>query len=96
MTVARWLKLLLAFVSKHVLLTDQCRYLKHECPKLFSMGQHRPLFVHFCLFQRQFYRKFVDFRGIRTQIIIVEGEHGDHLTSTTAPSFTISLQEKFS
>ena len=48
------------------------------------MGQPRPLFVYFRTFQIQFYRKIVDFSGIRTQVIRIEGEHTDHLTITTA------------
>ena len=42
------------------------------------MGQPRPLFVYFRSFQIQFNRKIVDFSGIRTQIVGVEGEHADH------------------
>ena len=48
------------------------------------MGQPRPLFVYFRSFQQQFYRKIVDHSGIRTRIVGVEGEHADHLTTTTA------------
>ena len=48
------------------------------------MGQPRPLFVYFRSFQKQFYRKIVDLSGIRTRIVRVEGEHADHLTTTTA------------
>ena len=47
------------------------------------MGQPRALFVYFLSLQ-QFYRKIVDFSGIRTQIIGVEGKHADHLTITMA------------
>ena len=49
-----------------------------------KMGQPRPLFVYFCSFQTQFYIKIVDFSGIRTQIVEVEGQHADPLTTTTA------------
>ena len=49
------------------------------------MGQPRPLFVYFHSFQQQFYRKIVDLSGIRTRFVGVEGEHADHLTTTTAP-----------
>ena len=35
-------------------------------------------------FQTQFYRKTLGFSGIRTWIVGVEGEHADHLTTTTA------------
>ena len=41
-------------------------------------------FVYFRSFQIQFYRTTVDFSGIQTQIFRVEGEHADHLTTTTA------------
>ena len=45
------------------------------------MGHSRPLFAYF--------RPFTEFEncilsGIRTQIVRVEGEHADHLTTTTA------------
>ena len=40
--------------------------------------------VYFRSFQTQYYRKTVGFSGIRTQIVGVEGEHTDHLTTTTA------------
>ena len=46
------------------------------------MGQPGLFFIYFISFQIQFYRKIVDFRGIQTWI--VEGEHTDHLTTTTA------------
>ena len=45
-------------------------------------------FVFFSSFQIQFYRKSVDFNRIRTQIVGVEGEHTDHLTTTTAALFS--------
>ena len=47
------------------------------------MGQPRALFVYFLSLQ-QFYRKIVDFSGIRTRISGVEGKHTDHLTITMA------------
>ena len=51
------------------------------------MGQRRPLFVYFLFFSNtNFTEKTVGFCGLQTQIIRVEGEHADHLTSTTAPS----------
>ena len=44
----------------------------------------------FCLFllfsNTNFTEKTVGFSEIRTQIIIVECEHADHLTTTTAPN----------
>ena len=49
------------------------------------MGHPRPfLFVYFRSFQTIYRIKTVDFSGIRTQIVGVEGEHADHLTTTTA------------
>ena len=41
------------------------------------------LFIYF-LFNNNFYRKFLDFSGIRPRIVCLEGEHTDHLTTTTA------------
>ena len=35
-------------------------------------------------FLQPFYRKIVNFSGIRTLIVRVEGKHADHLTTTTA------------
>ena len=44
-----------------------------------------PLFVIFVLFKHKFYRKkIVGISGIRTRIVRVEGEHADHLSTTTA------------
>ena len=42
------------------------------------------LFVYFYAFPIQFYRKIVDFSEIRSQIVGVDAEHADHLTTTTA------------
>ena len=43
----------------------------------------------FCLFSffssRNCTEITVDFSGIQTQIVRVDGEHADHLTTTTAP-----------
>ena len=41
-------------------------------------------FIYFRSFQTQIYRKTVGFNGIRTRIVRWEGEHADHLTTTTA------------
>ena len=49
-----------------------------------KMGHHRPLCVYFRSFQAIYRIKTVDFSGIRTQIVVVEGKHADHLTTTTA------------
>ena len=49
------------------------------------MGQPRPLFCLFSFFSNtNFTEKTVGFSAIQTSIIRVEGEHGDHLTNTTA------------
>ena len=45
------------------------------------MGHRRPRFVYL----RSFQTITVDFNGIRTRVAGVEGEHADHLTTTTAP-----------
>ena len=50
------------------------------CIYFLKVGQPRPLFVYFRSFQTQFYRKTVGF----SRIVGVEGEHADHLTTTTA------------
>ena len=52
--------------------------------KFLQMDQSRPLFVNFCSFQHQFHIKIVDYRGIQTRIVGVEGEFADHLTTNTA------------
>ena len=41
------------------------------------------LFVFFGLFTHKFDRKNAGFSGIRTRIVGVEGNHADHLTTTT-------------
>ena len=48
------------------------------------MVQPRPLFVYFRSFQGIYWIKTVDFSGIRTRINGVEGNHADHLITTTA------------
>ena len=48
-----------------------------------NMGHPRSRFGYFLSFQNNFYRKIVDSRTIRTQIVGVEGGHTDHFT--TAP-----------
>ena len=53
----------------------------------FFMGQPRPLFCLFSFFSNtNFTEKTVGVSRIRTQIVGVEGEYADHLTTTTAPS----------
>ena len=49
------------------------------------MGKPRPR-VYFLSFQSQILQKTVGISEIRTQIVRVEGEHADHLTTTTAQS----------
>ena len=50
----------------------------------FKMGQPRSLFVYFRSFQTQILqKKTVGVSRIRTWIVRVEGEHADHLTTTT-------------
>ena len=44
---------------------------------LFKMSQPLPLISLFSIFEQQFYRKIVDFNGIRTQIVREEGKHDD-------------------
>ena len=56
-----------------------------------EMGQSRPIFVYFRSFQIQFYRNNLDLSGIRTQIVRVEGEHTDHLTTTMARNLLFPL-----
>ena len=70
-------------------MTEQCLvYLSI----FFKVGQPRPLFVYFRSFQTQYYRKTIGFSRIRTRIVGVEGEHADHLTTTTAPLKLLYLQ----
>ena len=47
------------------------------------MGHPRPLFDYFRSFQTIYRINTVGFSGIRTRIVGVEGEHADHLTTTT-------------
>ena len=47
------------------------------------MGHFRLLFVYFRSFQTIDIIKTVDFSGIRTQILGVEGDHADRLVTTT-------------
>ena len=55
----------------------------------FENGPTRPLYVQFRSFQIQFYRKFVDFSRIRTQIVRIEGKHANHSTTTTTARIDI-------
>ena len=47
------------------------------------MSKPQHIFAYFRCLQIHFYRIFLDFSGIRTEIVGVEGEHV-HLTTTTA------------
>ena len=48
------------------------------------MGHARPILVYLCSFQTQILQKnTVGFGGIQIRIIGVEGEHADHMTTTT-------------
>ena len=48
------------------------------------MGKSQPLFWIFLIFSKTHYtEKTVGFSGIRTRIVGVEGDQGDHLTTTT-------------
>ena len=55
------------------------------------MGHFRLLFVYFRSFQTIDIIKTVDFSGIRTQILGVEGNHTDRLVTTTTTAHTVSL-----
>ena len=48
------------------------------------MGQPWPLFAYFVIFKHKLCRKTVGLSGIRTRIIVVEGKHADHFTTTMA------------
>ena len=52
-----------------------------------KVGQPGLFFVYFRSFQTQYYRKTVDFNGIRTRIVGIEGKLADYLTTTTAQEF---------
>ena len=53
--------------------------MRHKMAVLFlKMDQTRPIFVYFCSFQQQFYRKIEDFSGNWTRIVGVEGDQADH------------------
>ena len=57
--------------------------LKRKENTLFKRSLPRPLFVSFRSFQTQFFqKKTLGVSGMRTQIVRVEGEDVDHLTTT--------------
>ena len=49
-----------------------------------KVGQPRPLFCLFSYISNTILQKNSRLSGIRTRIVGVEGEHADHLTTTTA------------
>ena len=49
-----------------------------------KIGQPWPHFVFSFFSNTNFTEKIVGFSGFRTRIVGVEGEHADHLTTTTA------------
>ena len=51
---------------------------------LYLLLKNGPINLFLFIFALFKYRKIVDFSGIQTQIVGVEGEHPDHLTTTTA------------
>ena len=57
-------------------------------------GKPRPLFVYYRSFHIQLHGNIVDFSEIRTHIVGVEGEHADHLTTSTALLTFLSDQKK--
>ena len=74
-TLINWI--ILNSQSEHSILVGTLFFLK-------KVGQSRPLFVYFRSFQTQYDRKTVGVSRIRTRNVGVEGEHADHLTTTTA------------
>ena len=56
-----------------------------------SSTNEQSILVNFSSFQKQILQKTVGFSGIQTQIVGVEGEHADHLTTTTAQQFELFL-----
>ena len=48
------------------------------------MGRPRPFCCIFNIYKQKFTEKTVVFSRIQTQIVGVEGERADHLTTTTA------------
>ena len=60
------------------------------------MGQPRPVFVYFRSFQTKILqKKALGFSGIRTRIVGVEGEHADHLTTTTAQNIHFIVVRRY-
>ena len=60
------------------------------------MGQPRPLFVYFKYYKTQILQKKTEgFSRIRTRIVRVEGDHADHLTTTTAQLNILWFNKQF-
>ena len=55
------------------------------------MGYPRHLFVYLRSFQTIYRIKSVDFSGIRTRIVWIEGKHSDHLTTARISLFRFTL-----
>ena len=53
------------------------------------MGNSQPLFLFLLFLTTNFTDKAVGFRGIQTLIVREEGEHADHLTTTTVREFSV-------
>ena len=58
------------------------------------MDYPRPLFVYFVLFKHKFYTKIM-LQRIQTQIVGVEGEHDDHLSTATAETVKTLMTNHF-
>ena len=52
--------------------------------RFLKMGRPRPFCCIFNIYKQKFTEKTVVFSRIQTQIVGVEGERADHLTTTTA------------
>ena len=60
--------------------------------RFFNGGTPASFCFYFLSFKLQFYKKIVDFSRVRTRIVGIEGEHDDHLTTTTALNMNMHLQ----
>ena len=74
---------MLALLSFYALPSGRNRKTRWSIEAIFftKMAKRRPLFVYFRSLKQQFNRKIVDFNGIQTRIVKVEGKHADHLTT---------------
>ena len=77
----------------HFLLLSSCKSFARSAwrfnyPNFFKKWANPGLFLFiFILFKHKFYRKTAGINGIQTRIVRVEGEHADHLTTTTALNY---------